>query len=88
MLINKTRSAVIYLYKILYRHLRVFLYPVLTTLYRNFYNTCPEFVLSSLEIANSNNREDFNTIIRIIDKIENFNGNIIECGTYQGDSLI
>lgn len=62
------------------------LIPMLSPFYKDNFDS--EFIQSILGIANVKYRRDFYTLNRIISSIDDFNGNVIECGTYKGCTLL
>jgi hypothetical protein len=62
--------------------------PTLASLYRNRGGTAPVWLLHAIGIADPAYRRDFYTLARIIDSTERFEGNIIECGVYKGNTLL
>jgi hypothetical protein len=62
--------------------------PTLASLYRKRGPTAPVWLLRATGIADPTYRWDFQTLARIIDSTERFEGNIIECGVYKGSTLL
>jgi len=62
--------------------------PLMAPFYRNSVNRFPELMLHVLGIANVKYRMSFYTLDRIINAIDNFDSNVIECGTYKGNTLL
>jgi O-methyltransferase len=64
------------------------LMPGLAAVYRRQQSRAPDWLLTSLQIANPSHRDDFYTLARVVDSIERFEGDVAECGVYKGSTLL
>ncbi|HET9232572.1 MAG TPA: TylF/MycF/NovP-related O-methyltransferase [Candidatus Eisenbacteria bacterium] len=64
------------------------LFPFLSRYYSSHATTCPDSILTLLGIANLTRRRDFVTLVRLVERIEDFQGAILECGVYRGATLL
>lgn len=62
--------------------------PILATIYKINPNKIPVILLTSLGIANLRTHHEFITLDKIINSLDNINGDIIECGVYKGKTLL
>lgn len=68
--------------------MRGIVWPYLAALYRQNPRRASSFLLSMLGIADTADRQDFETLTRIVDRMPTFDGQIIECGVYRGSTLL
>ena len=62
------------------------LFPFMALYYRNRIR-CPNVILTALGIAHEKHPPSFYTLDKIINSLDSFAGNVIECGVYRGSSL-
>ena len=54
--------------------------PPMSLFYKNNVDNCPNFILTALGIANVKHYPAFYTLTKIINSIDDFDENVVECG--------
>ncbi len=67
---------------------RTLIAPAAIPFYKRAPGLCPDSILYSLYINNTAYSPAFYTLQRILESIEKFEGEIVECGVYKGNSLL
>lgn len=62
--------------------------PLAIPMYKMTWDKCSDHVLYFANISNLTYRPTFYTLQRIINSIDNFQGEIVECGVYKGHTLL